>query len=415
MNTFFDIHMHAMNLNHPNLLAFLKRLKGLAPKLFLGGIFEPFMKEEEKRLLNLLTVMENSIEDYFLLLEYFLKHKQNVVRVNNTFQVGDITYDKMVLTPLIMDFGYKNIKSDTFYDIPPQKPVVEQTRDILAAIKKYKECELVPSTTKPVAFKPRESGMLFEIYPFLGINPLNYDSADDVTAILKRYFDKYTGRRSDLLQNMGTYDHSVDGLGNQFAGIKLYPPLGFDPYPEKSTEKDKVVALYRFCADHDIPITIHCSDGGFAVDGHAEDFTNPDKWYLVLKDFPKLRINLAHFGKQGKALFFFQKHDWENKVIELILKYDNVYTDFSCRGFDDDYYKSLEKLISRQSLDREKIIPRILFGSDFMINLLWSDSYNQYLNTFITTPFVKDWKHRFCSENPERFLFKESSQPVPQG
>jgi hypothetical protein len=47
-----------------------------------------------------------------------------------------------------------------------------------------------------------------------------------------------------------------------------------------------------------------------------------------------------------------------------------------------------------------------LFGSDFVINLIWSHSYNEYLNNFIRTPLLDERKKELMAvTNPERFLF----------
>ena len=49
---------------------------------------------------------------------------------------------------------------------------------------------------------------------------------------------------------------------------------------------------------------------------------------------------------------------------------------------------------------------KILFGTDFIINLIWSDSYNQYLENLLETPHLTDHQKELISEkNPEKFLF----------
>jgi hypothetical protein len=45
---FFDIHMHAMDMSHPNLLAFANRIHWLGFKLALGGLAELFLHQEKK-------------------------------------------------------------------------------------------------------------------------------------------------------------------------------------------------------------------------------------------------------------------------------------------------------------------------------------------------------------------------------
>lgn len=85
--TFYDIHLHAMDLSHPNILAFIKRINGIGLKLILGGLFLPLLKKQKENILNLLTVMENNIEDYFLLMEYYLKNKAAIVQEDNRFEI----------------------------------------------------------------------------------------------------------------------------------------------------------------------------------------------------------------------------------------------------------------------------------------------------------------------------------------
>jgi hypothetical protein len=47
-----------------------------------------------------------------------------------------------------------------------------------------------------------------------------------------------------------------------------------------------------------------------------------------------------------------------------------------------------------------------LFGSDFVINLIWSHSYNEYLNNFVRTPLLDErQKELMAVINPEKFLF----------
>jgi len=49
---------------------------------------------------------------------------------------------------------------------------------------------------------------------------------------------------------------------------------------------------------------------------------------------------------------------------------------------------------------------RILFGSDYVINLIWSESYNEYLYNFIQTNHLDDrQKELMCEINPKKFLF----------
>lgn len=410
-DTFYDIHMHAMDLSHPNLLAFMERISGLGPKLLLGGLAEPFLHEKEEKFVNLLTVMENSIEDYFCLMEYFLKSKAPVVS-GGKFRVAATDFETILLTPLIMDFGMKNIRTRTFYDVAIGKPVVEQSADILLAIAKYCKFEVRAKgdDRTDVEFKERipAAKRLFEIYPFLGLNTRNYEQVR-LEELITRCFGGYTGRRVDLLKNMGTFrgiENFRDAIGsvqsNMFAGIKVYPPLGFDPWPEETVELAKVKFLYELCERLHVPITAHCNDGGFATVDNAQELTDPAKWEQVLNSYPQLKLNLAHLGKQEKFFGLIHPHEWRKKVITLVSAFEHVYTDISCLAFDEEFYADFADILRLNP----GLIDKVLFGSDYMINLQWIDSYNEYLRAFRDTEKLGDEeKLKICNRNPERFLF----------
>ncbi len=413
-STFYDVHCHAMNLSHPNLLAFIKgtgwRVFGLMAIPGISTLVTLFCQKYLNRGMNLLSVMENDIANFFLLIEYYLKTAGTME--NGRITVGGKSYETILLTPLLMDFGYKNIKTNTFYRIPPQKPIIEQTIDVFNGIRKYCEYELIRKSEDDYEIEKRTGHAIFEIYPFLGINTRNY-KAEKIITMLEKYFGRYTGSRAELRENMGRFEGDIDAMkSNFFAGIKVYPPIGFDPWPEDDVpELAKVRTLYEYCCAKNIPLTAHCSDGGFILDEkNAGIFTPPERWEKALSSYPKLKLDLAHFGKQDKKrLFFIPRKDWQRKIIKLIDTYPHVYTDFSCCGFDTGYYRSLRDLIESQpQKQRDKIVQRILFGSDFMINLLWSDSYNDYLETFIKADSAilsNEQKELFCAINPERFLF----------
>ena len=364
---FFDIHMHAMDLSHPICLAFIKRLHGVGVDLIFGGVAEPLL---ESKILNLLTVMENDISDYFILMEYFLKTKPPAFcGADGPIRIGDREFDTIVLTPLVVDFGFKHIKTDTFYNMALGKPVDGPTGDNLKAIKKYLNFEFKPTDGDEGTTIPRVSRPIFEIYPFMGINPVNYHY-DEMKERLDRCFSGYTGQRDDLKTYMGAFDGPPENIGsNVFAGVKLYPPLGFDPWPEDNPdEMRKVEYIYNLCQSMQIPVTVHCSDGGFIASPESADYTNPVKWREVLQSFPNLKLNLAHFGNQGKVLGIIDKDSWRETVIELILAYDNVYTDISCLGFDGGFYEKLKDVLGDPAF--AKLSERIMFGTDFMIVLM---------------------------------------------
>jgi hypothetical protein len=458
-----------MDLSHPNLTAFIerlidgmkvdsddlkniiKRLKWMQYMPVPPVIFRWFSKcivarikkiMNEKNLLksatmvrNLISFMENSIEYNFLIMEYFLCNdrpggKYNftppVVR-NGKFMIGDTTFDKIVICPLVIDFGYKNMKQNgIYYNIPPQKPVTKQVKDLLNAINVYYHKRISLKTEAgTIKFDvsddhtPREE-KLFEIFPFMGISPDFYDYMK-IEKMLNKYFSNFNGndkpevRCKMLWSKTGLFKGDLDNeeeCKNIFAGIKVYPPLGYDPWPDAcpacneneskyghcECSRAKVKLIYSFCCEKNIPLITHCSAGGFKATDDFLRLTNPaNRWADVLNNFPKLKIDFAHFGSEDEL--------WEKSIIGHIAKEgSNVFTDISCNCEKEGYYEHLESMITDGRIDRS-VAERILFGTDFMINMLWNESYNSYLNCFINTKHIRFNKLKFCHENPEKFLF----------
>jgi hypothetical protein len=407
---FYDIHTHAMNLSHPYLLPFVQRLKidqllmlsSLLSILWVLGrpITKLVIEQKLNRVKNLLSVMENDIGSFFLLMEQYLKDDENLWGKGRGLNIGGNSYQKFVLTPLMIDFGYKGIKDPAiYYNRPAQKPIVEQVIDVFNGIKKYRRAS---------------QDEIFEIYPFLGLNTANYDMGR-LEKMLDKYFADYEGSPEALLSNMGKFDGDIEHIGsNFFAGIKVYPPLGFDPWPDKvkhRAEFDKVCYLYRYCCKKGIPITAHGSEGGFVVvpKKRQREYTSISRWASVLKteEFAQLKLNLAHFPVGETYLKIFPRKRRLRAILNLVSEYENVYVDFSNRAVDHWYYRLLKRLIDESADDlKEKLKSRILFGSDFTINLLTVESYNQYLGIFSRNiSLTAAEKDGFCCANPERFLF----------
>ena len=446
INKFYDIHFHAMDLSHANLTAFADRfinnesvvkkfLKKVIPvwsKLIVSilmpliGPFVPYSFLSRKvtkiisgqtKVRNLLSFMETSVLYDFLIVEYFLKHgKENkdiIVTDKNEFTINDQKYNKIVLCPLIMDFGYPNINNrDYFYNIPPQKPVTSQIRDLFSAIRTYYTKKLtIDDNSKVVKFTISnkefdKENELFEIYPFMGINTVNYD-IDKIKKMIDKYFGDFYGndtkeeRYMKLHKAMGEFNGNLEDeeqCKNIFAGIKLYPPLGFDPWPNDPEEKAKVEYIYEKCIEKRIPIIAHCSNGGFVASHDYHKYTNPNtKWNEVLNNekYSKLKIDFAHLGEDDET--------WTKKILELASNPEhNVYADFSSNADNPDYYTRLKK----QLIYHNEAEGKIMYGSDFMINLLKVNSLNEYMQFFIKTQELTPLqKVKFANRNPENFLF----------
>lgn len=186
-------------------------------------------------------------------------------------------------------------------------------------------------------------------------------------------------RRDNILQLL---HQSVEEWG--FKGVKLYPPLGYFPYDER------LYPVYEYCQQKNLPIIAHCSPynpvrfkGSDAelkkllsvskvpIDTKGKKrkelcsyFTNPLNYKYVVKDFPNLKICLAHFG----SAYFWDKYihepelkdNWFVYIKELIETTDNFYTDISFTLNNQQFFPLLKIL-----LEDEKIRRKVLFGSDY--------------------------------------------------
>jgi len=353
-------------------------------------------------------------------MENCLRERENPLLDAEGLHLGDETYTRIVLTPLMMDFGYKtktapgSVKPRRFfhYDFPAGKPIVEQVVDVFRAIRDYRETESDAGLTEKYPALDVSTRRVFEIYPFLALNPAHYTKAK-VDGLLQKYFAGYTGQREDFLAQLGQFDGDIDHLGDHvFAGIKVYPPLGFDPWPESDPEAmAKIDALYGTCSEKGIPLTTHGGKGGFVTVDRPwlNAITDVSKWAAALKEYPDLKLDLAHFplGALGVKPLIPAERQRQQETLALVLQYENVYVDLSCRATSDGYYQALKSLLDALAIpDAQKVTRRILLGTDFAVNLMWIESYNQYLDLFSRTEALTPAeKHAFCSVNPERFLF----------
>ena len=458
--TFYDIHMHAFNLSHPAAGAFLRRILrelgrnlirfrhlgrtsiivglSLVLAILWAGFATAYLippvrrrvrslirkgfdrvRKQMRSALNLLSVLENDVGSFFFLMEDCLREKENpILDDNNELHVGGRAYSEIVLTPLMMDFGYKgkqpvastNRKWSYHYDKPAGKPIVEQVVDVFNAIKTYTSAQSTPDLQKKYPSFAQGTKRVLRIYPFLGLNTANYD-ANGVRKLLDKYFRDYHGLRDELDRNVGAFNGDIDSVSsNFFAGIKVYPPLGFDPWPEDTAEREKVTELYAYASREQIPITCHGGHGGFRVvtRDEAKALAAIPKWEQVLTDYENLKLNLAHFPMN------LTERTRRDQTLDLVMRCRNVYVDISCRATNEKYYRDLATFLDGLEEDeRSTLMDHLLFGSDFAVNLMWIESYNRYIALFSETKALKpEEKLALCSTNPARFLFRQPGRAI---
>ncbi len=402
MADFYDVHTHFFNLSHPDFFSFVNRLN-IAEYLFImsipliGPIITTILyASKKKNIINTLSFMDRDISDSLKIIE----EKDILPLFEKGFNIESTNYDRIIITPLVLDFGqkYTHIDNDIWYNTTPHKSVKYQVIDLFQGIAEF--------------YKEKIEKRIL-IFPFLGINPKNYNLENEydengniktigIKSLLDKYFKNFAKekRKELLIKKMGKFK-DIESLGSYaFCGIKLYPPLGFDPWPEDDKEREKVEYIYNYCQKKSIPITTHIGLGGFqTIDNKTcEKLASPERWTNVVKKFPELKINLAHLKQ--KDLNFMKG------ILKLIVEQKNIYTDLAYSGFNKKEYEEIDKKIKKFSTsDSYKIYERILYGSDFSISLLKSQSYSSQLKIFANSKAFLNKKHLLVNENPEKFLF----------
>lgn len=223
---------------------------------------------------------------------------------------------------------------------------------------------------------------------FMGAGAAQFDFLDQLMelAALKKTYDERVlpficvdPRRPGILDLVKRFVEE-----HRFAGIKLYPPLGFYPFDER------LFPVYDYAQQRSIPIIAHCSRGGIYYRGHIPDawlihpktaqqldrtgnatftqhFTDPANYRYVLEQFKDLKICFAHFGGDDEWQLYEDEPDpavyeasWFYKIRQLLKRWPNTYTDIAYTLADFDRLALLS--VTLQEPDLRK---RILFGSDF--------------------------------------------------
>lgn len=192
-----------------------------------------------------------------------------------------------------------------------------------------------------------------------------------------------------IAESGGFVGKSADG--KPFQGIKLYPRLGYEPGCVE------LRPLFAWCQKHSIPIVSHCNSTGFPPIGGDGSLGDPLHWEPVLAEFPKLILDLAHFGSNGNG--------WPQTILKLMRKYDNVYSDVACYTDPDDPQKFHDTYWNHPDPDTRSAVRRkTLFGTDFDV------FYFTHVNTTLQNYHAR-FKQVFqadmailVSDNPRRFL-----------
>ncbi len=197
-----------------------------------------------------------------------------------------------------------------------------------------------------------------------------------------------------------------------FAGVKLYPPMGFRPTCNDGisfghtrvktgvtgamidAELDK---LYAWCVENEVPVQAHANNSMAAAAGTG-GYASPEYWGLVLDRFPDLRLNLSHAGIIGgerqvtpPVAECITGHDyWGDVVANMTQNRAQVYFD---TGYWDEIgvthtdVATIKARLQRYDATYPNFRARMMYGSDWtMIARL--PGYQNYLNNMLR--FVDD-------------------------
>lgn len=221
-----------------------------------------------------------------------------------------------------------------------------------------------------------------------------------------------------------------------FAGVKLYPPMGFrasgntsdqsypqavldDLGPAVSSGLNRALHdLYKLCASLDAPLLAHAADTNSAGPKYA-DRADPSYWLPVLSEFPTLRVCLAHFGRfsyvstSAPPEAQLPESSWEWVIGRYLKAHPDckVYVDLSylTEVFgDSDSLERLGATFRRFVAEFDPDVRHVIFGSDWV--MVAQDSraahYVDSLTSFLRTQCRLDSAgiNRIMRDNALTFL-----------
>ena len=404
-----------MTMNEPNFASFLNSFYDSASGIISANAATNYIITPQKMrgnnflnmLTNALTAFSRPIGETLCVMEDDLaglytsdrKHEYEPLLPyihDGKFHFRGMEADKIIMIPLLMDFSQdRKILDKIYYPYNAEDKITPYAEATIKGIEEY--------------YKAHPDG-LFEFYPFIGIDPKLHTGE-----FMENLFDRYL--------NLSHKFHKPHEIPiKPCYGVKVYPPLGFKPWPNDKETLEKHRWLYSFCERNRIPIITHSDDQGFRGTGAEEAWANTDPaaWRTVLENYPSLIIDVAHFGKQyaiatrsnvQSISARLRKHPdspWFYSIISLMMDFENVYADVSFSGCSDDFYTELLNYLKDQDeAKRERIISRILFGSDFSVNLFKVESYTEYFSIFENSGFTDEDIERIAEKNTLKFLSLE--------
>ncbi len=247
-----------------------------------------------------------------------------------------------------------------------------------------------------------------------------------------------------------------------FIGVKVYNTLGYRPLANTAVdakrrwifqrngrmryaaftgeEFDGVLSeLYDFCEREEVPITAHCVSSGIeAYPGASFDFGDPKFWRPVLDRFPRLHVNLAHFGwskpegylpkvhwalirrswqrmldavgERGEKTGPDGEETWVGEICEMMEKYPYLYADVAHHMvMEDADIPKFQASYRAMCAVFPRVIPeRLLFGIDWHV-ITRVDRFTEFVERYVRVLsggkiFSPEEMDQFFGGNGLRFL-----------
>lgn len=366
MTPHYDIHCHVFNKN-----VLVRKLVNIVQTLLmLEELIEQNISGEE---------MKCRIEGILTTLDEVTKPTSEAV-----FQYLNEKYQsQLTLVPLMFDLTYTDDNDGNLYENKQYKNKIKKTLWLFDTIipllkklliKKYPEIDWEKIITElheniRQLIHQMKKGSPGDLSLF---DDANYDQQIiELEGMAKKYSNikpffgidprrEYRGGP----QLIATVQKKILDTDACFSGIKMYAPAGFSPTNQLLMGNDEQTGLYALCVQHNIPITVHNSNAGFAcfsnylrVNGHihldqtiqkvngvikfnnefigirnkgaklkattgdaikerASTLNHPRLWKLVLEKYPALTINFAHFGGSGQIMEYVH-YDIPQKTLSL--------------------------------------------------------------------------------------------------
>ena len=428
MKNFIDCHCHIFNLIDIPLYAsingslnvnVIKKLELTFLGIFVEGIgkLDDFVESKE----NFIRFFERDLRDTII---RFDKHLLETVTEKDS---------EILITPLIMDFDcISGIETNSL----GMSNLELQTKRLVEAIKitdtKIKICPFIGYDLRKLILKKDSKNKKYLEDSYLSKN----ESAKELEKF-KKLYETYSSKSEKR-----TIKELEKG---EILGIKLYPPIGFNPYPKDKIKRESYMEFYKWCISEDIPITVHCQKGSYGADNQKKvinNFTNPINWLNLFEQNPELhnlRINFAHFGGEDGVEDMIEswyenpfkkvdKNSWTYTIIQLLKNYENTYSDLAAYSYGkgkiikhfDNYSKNLSKVFEYDEEKKfgdgkYKLKDKLLWGSDvpmIISDKSYGNKYSTYYRNFEKAinicDFTSDEKQKIIDnmtdKNPKKFL-----------